>query len=68
MTAAAHSAAVTRYGVPLGMQRIHSEHLPADCSFPADILLREEPEDEEEEDEEEHDSGEDEDGDDGYSE
>jgi len=41
---------------------------PSDRSLPADILLREEPEDEEEEDEEEHDGGEDEDGDEGYSE
>jgi hypothetical protein len=50
------------------MQRTHSQYLPANCSFPPDILLRENPEDDEEEDEEEHDSGENEDGDDGYSE
>jgi hypothetical protein len=43
---------------------------PADCSIAADVLLREEPdEEEEEEDEEEHDSDEvDDDGDEGYSE
>jgi hypothetical protein len=41
---------------------------PADCSIAADVLVREEP-DEEEEDEEEHDSDEgDDDGDEGYSE
>ena len=45
----------------------------SDRSLPADILLREEPEneeeDEDEEDDEEHDGGEeDEDGDEGYSE
>ena len=45
-----------------------SDSESSDRSLPADILLREEPEDEEEEDEEEHDDGEDEDGDEGYSE
>ncbi len=54
------------------MHRMNAEHLdsdPSDLSFPSDICMREEPEDEEEEDEEEHDGGEqDEDGDEGYSE
>lgn len=41
---------------------------PADCSIAADVLVREEP-DEEEDDEEEHDGDEeDDDGDEGYSE
>ena len=60
-----------RRGVPLGMHRMNAEYVapdPSDLSLPADILLREEPEDEEEEDEEEQDGGEDEDGDEGYSE
>jgi hypothetical protein len=66
-----------RRGVPLGMHRMNPEHLdsdPSDASLPADIRMREEPEDEEEENEEEeneeeHDFGEeDEDGDEGYSE
>jgi hypothetical protein len=61
-------------GVPLGMRRINPECLDSersDRSSPADILLREEPEDEEEEDEdeEEHEGDEeDDDGDEGYSE
>jgi hypothetical protein len=53
------------------MHRMNPECLDVDSSLPADILLREEPEDEdeEEEDEEEHDGvGEDDDGDEGYSE
>jgi hypothetical protein len=54
------------------MSRIYPECSDSNStgrSLPADIFLREEPEDEEQEDEEEHDSGEeDEDGDDGYSE
>ena len=55
--------------VPLSMHRMNPECLDVDSSLPADILLREEPEDEEEEDEEEHDGvGEDDDGDEGYSE
>jgi hypothetical protein len=45
-----------------------SESKSSDRSLLADILVREEPEDEEEEDEEEHDDGEDEDGNEGYSE
>jgi hypothetical protein len=57
----------------LNMRRLHpecSESESSDRSLPADILLREEPEEEDEnaEDEEEHDGGEDEDRDDGYSE
>jgi hypothetical protein len=54
----------------LDMSRLHPEYPDSESSdrwLPADILLREEPE-EEEEDEEEQDRGEDEDGDDGYSE
>jgi hypothetical protein len=48
------------------MHRMNPECLDVDSSLPADILLREEPEDEEEE---EHDGvGEDDDGDEGYSE
>ena len=46
----------------------HKGPAPSECSLPADILLREDPEDDEEEDEEEHDGGDDEDGDEGYSE
>jgi hypothetical protein len=64
----------TKRGVPLGMHRMNPEYLglfrdPSDLSLPADIRMKEEPEDEEEEDEEEHDGAEeDEDGDEGYSE
>jgi hypothetical protein len=48
---------------------LYLPHDPSDLSLPADIRMREEPEDEEEEDEEEHDGAEeDEDGDEGYSE
>jgi hypothetical protein len=54
------------------MRRLHPEcpdSASSDRSLPADIFLREEPEDEEEEDEDEHDNGEDDDdGDEGYSE
>jgi hypothetical protein len=53
------------------MSRLHpecSDSAGPDRSLPADIRVREDPEDEEEEDEEEHDGGEDEDGDEGYSE
>ncbi|MGA8506660.1 MAG: hypothetical protein WB762_13730 [Candidatus Sulfotelmatobacter sp.] len=54
------------------MRRLHPQcpdSESSDGSLPADILLREEPEDEEEEDEAEHDGGgDDEDGDEGYSE
>jgi hypothetical protein len=72
-------------GVPLGMSRIHPECLdsvPSDRSVPANVLLRqapdEEDEDQEEEEEEDEDEGEgdgngkeddeDDDNDDGYSE
>ena len=49
----------------LGMHRTNPEYLGLDLSLPADIRVREEPEDEEEEDE--HDGGEeDEEGHDGY--
>jgi hypothetical protein len=58
--------------VPFGHEEITSRCSDSDSSdrsLPADILLREAPEDEEEEDEEEHDGGgEDEDRDEGYSE
>ncbi len=50
------------------MHRIVSKHPFPDCSGAADILGREEPEDEGEQDEEKDDDGEDDDGDDGYSE
>jgi hypothetical protein len=49
------------------MHRTNTQCLDVDLSLPADIFLKEEPEDEEE-DEEEDDIGEDEDGDEGYSE
>jgi hypothetical protein len=55
----------------LDMRRLHpecSDSKSSDRSLPADILLREEPEEEEDEDEDENDRKEDEDGDDGYSE
>ena len=62
-------------GVPLGMSKIHPEHLDPELSV-ADLLLREEPDDDDdEEEEEEDDNGEEEDDDDedddddeGYSE
>ena len=41
---------------------------PGEGSIAADVLLREEPDDEEEEDEDEQDDDEDNDGDEGYSE
>jgi hypothetical protein len=47
---------------------VNPEYLVLDRSLPANILLKEEPEDEEEEDEEEHDGEKDDDGDEGYSE
>jgi hypothetical protein len=54
------------------MRRMNPEHKDADPSYrslPAEILVREEPQDEEEEDEEEQGGGgEDDDGDEGYSE
>jgi hypothetical protein len=45
---------------------VNPEYLVLDRSLPANILLKEEPEDEE--DEEEHDGEKDDDGDEGYSE
>ncbi len=60
-----------RRGVPLGMHRMNPEYLapaPSDLSLPANILLRDEPDDEED-DEEKHDRDEkDDDSDEGYSE
>jgi hypothetical protein len=57
------------------MQRIHTEHHSSDRSLPADISLRQEPEEEDDDEEEdaeedaEEDDGEgDTDGDEGYSE
>jgi hypothetical protein len=51
------------------MRRTNPQCLDVDLSLPADILLKEEPQDEEEEDEEKHDGDEeDDDGDEGYSE
>ena len=59
--------AKTLRGVPLGMHRSNSKCLDPDHTA-ANVVLREDPEDEEEEDEEEHDGGENEDGSEGYSE
>ena len=60
-------------GVPLGMQAMKSEYLDPDLSdrsVSADILFREEPDEDEEEDENERDDQEedDEESDEGYSE
>jgi hypothetical protein len=59
-------------GASLGLRRLSPEQSdpePSDPSVPADVLLREKPENEEEEDEEEHEGGgEGDDGDEGYSE
>ena len=64
-------------GVPLGMSRIYPECLdsgPSDRSVAANILLRQEPDEEEVDEEEDEDEGdgkkddEDDDNDDGYSE
>jgi hypothetical protein len=63
------------YGVPLGMSRIHPEcpdSDPSDRSVAADVLLRQEPDEQEDEEEDEGDGKEDDDDDDkdddGYSE
>ena len=62
----------TARGVPLSMSKIHREFLDADPSgrsHAADVLVREEPEDEEdEEDDGEEEDDEDKEDDDGYSE
>jgi hypothetical protein len=64
-------------GVPLGMHRINPEYLDPDSSdrsLTADILLRQEPDEDEDEEEEDEDEGDDkeedddEESDDGYSE
>jgi hypothetical protein len=64
-------------GVPLGMSRIHPECLdsvPSDRSVPANVLLRQAPDEEDEDQEEGEGDGngkeddEDDDNDDGYSE
>jgi hypothetical protein len=64
--------AVRREAYHWAMHRMNPEYVAADASdlsLPADIRVREEPEDEEEEGEDEHDGGEeDDDGDEGYSE
>ncbi len=62
-------------GVPLGMSRRRSKYLdsgPSDRSVPADVFLRQEPDEEEEEDDgdgtEDDDDDDDDNDDDGYSE
>lgn len=58
-------------GVSLGVRRLSPEQSdpePSDPSVPADVLVREEPENEEEDEEEHEGGGEGDDGDEGYSE
>jgi hypothetical protein len=58
-------------GVPLGMIRIRPEYLDVETSDPsiaAEILVREEPDEEEEDEEENEEDNDNEEGDDGYSE
>jgi hypothetical protein len=58
-------------GVSLGVRRLSPEQSDLEASdpwVPADVLLREEPENEEEDEEEHEGGGEDDDGDEGYSE
>jgi hypothetical protein len=78
LTSPLHSAvAKRRRGVPLGMRRMNPECLDPDSSgrsLTADILLRQEPDEDEDEEEEDEDEGDDkeedddEGSDDGYSE
>jgi hypothetical protein len=76
-TSPLHSGvAKRRRGVPLGMHRMNPEYLDPDSSdraVTADILLRQEPDEDENEEEEDEDEGDDkeeddEESDDGYSE
>ena len=56
-----------RHGVPLGMSRMSPEYLAPESSA-ADVLFRQEPEDEEEDDEQESEDEGKEESDEGYSE
>ena len=55
-------------GVPLVMQRMNPEHLAPDHSVAADILVREEPDDEEEDQDDGKDKDDEDEENDGYSE